>query len=78
MVAKKTYLADSVYEAFDKMYQQGLSIVKIAKVAGVGRMSVWRAANCPERLTIATAQKIINAIDKLPTMPFEFRKPQGD
>ena len=70
--------AQSFLRELEVINEKGYSTVKLCKLAGVSRKTLWRARNNPEEVTINTADKIIYAIRKIPTLPFEFRKPQGD
>lgn len=78
MAKQNTLLLDTLCEAFEKMDCFGISPGKVALLANVGRMTVWRAKNRPETISISVAQRIVNAINKIPNMPYEFKKAQHD
>lgn len=72
---KMTY-AQSFMNELEVIQEKGYNLVKICKLAGVSRQTLWRARKDPREITMANADKIINALKKLPTLPFEFKKPQ--
>ena len=70
--------AQSFLRELEVIHEKGYNTVKLCKLAGISRKTLWRARNNPQEVTICTADKIVHAIHKIPTLPFEFRKPQGD
>lgn len=70
---KMTY-AQSFMRELEIIHEKGYSLVRLCKLAGVSRQTMWRARKDPRDITMANADKIINAIRKLPTLPFEFKK----
>ena len=75
---KMTY-AQSLTNALEIIDSKGYCLVKLCQLAGVSRQTLWRARKDPRDITIANADKIICALKKLPTLPFEFKKkPTGD
>lgn len=59
------------------IHEKGYSTVQICKLAGISRKTLWRARKDAREITMVNADKIINAIRKLPTLPFEFTKKSG-
>lgn len=57
--------------------QKGYNTVRLCKLAGVSRKTLWRARKDPREISMLTADKILFALRKLPTLPFEFRKNPG-
>lgn len=71
--------AQSLSDALEIIDAKGYCLVKLCKLAGVSRQTLWRARKDPRGTTIENADKIIYAIKKFPTLPFEFKKkPRGD
>ena len=70
---KMTY-AQSFMNELEVIQEKGYDLVKICKLAGVSRQTLWRARKDPRDITMANADKILYAIKKLPTLPFEFKK----
>lgn len=54
--------------------EKGYNTVKICKLAGVSRKTLWRARKDPREISMNTADKILYALRKIPTLPFEFKK----
>lgn len=73
---KMTY-AQSFMNELEVIQQKGYSLVRLCKLAGVSRQTMWRARKDPRDITMANADKIVNAIHKIPTLPFEFTKKSG-
>lgn len=56
------------------IHEKGYSTVQICKLAGISRKTLWRARKDAREITMVNADKIINAIRKIPNLPFEFKK----
>lgn len=57
--------------------EKGYSLVRLCKLAGISRKTLWRARKNPEEIMLITADKIIHAIRKIPNLPYEFTKKSG-
>lgn len=63
----------------DVIYAKGYDIGKVCKLAGICRKTLWNARYRTGTVSLSTADKIVHAIRKIPTLPFEFKKkPTGD
>lgn len=71
-------LTKQLLSELETIDEKGYDVVKVCKLAGICRKTLWNARNKPETLTLYTADKIINALHKIPNLPFEFKKPQGN
>lgn len=59
------------------IHEKGYNTVQICKLAGISRKTLWRARKDPREITMVNADKIMNAIRKIPTLPYEFTKKSG-
>lgn len=68
----------SFMKELEVINEKGYNLVRLCKLAGVSRKTLWRARKDPREISMVIADKILCALRKMPTLPFEFRKPQGD
>ena len=54
--------------------EKGYNTVQLCKLAGVSRKTLWRARKDPREISMNTADKILYALRKIHTLPFEFKK----
>jgi hypothetical protein len=72
-------LSEQLSSEIEMIYANGYDAGKVCRLAGICRKTLWNARYKPETITLYTADKIIHAIKKIPTLPFEFKKkPTGD
>lgn len=69
--------AQSFMDELEVIHEKGYNTVRLCKLAGISRKTLWRARNNPEVITINIADKIIHALRKMPNLPYEFTKKTG-
>ena len=70
---------EKLLSTLEEIDAKGYDAGKVCRLAGVCRKTLWNARNKPETVSLLTADKLIHAIRKIPTLPFEFKKkPQVD
>lgn len=71
---------ESFMRELEVINEKGYNTVKLCRLAGIDRKTLWRARNWPDVISLNTADKIMRALQKIPKLPYEFpkRKPRGD
>lgn len=76
-IGKKMTYTQSFMRELEIIHEKGYNTVQICKLAGISRKTLWRARKDPREITMVNADKIMNAIRKIPTLPYEFTKKSG-
>lgn len=61
----------------DVIWEKGYCVVRLCRLAGISRRTLYRARKNPSEITIDVADRIIHALRKMPHIPYEFRKKSG-
>lgn len=73
-IGKKMSYTQSFMRELEIINEKGYSTVQICKLAGISRKTLWRARKDAREITMVNADKIINALRKIPYLPFQLHK----